>query len=338
MSRPLYDRAPSRQLRELLASDGFLGPLRLKRTVAGVELELHLRRGDEVDLCCGLTCLVKSGRDGGASVRIESSRTYAVQPCASGLFRPGRIKPIDQGKYLRDVWCVGEPGFAQALDRFLGGVRVAPRQTREGAVQSRWSRTGEPWIAFDKEASLEYPSVAERRCHLVQVFRESVDDARGELAALARRDRWAMPPGPKDSLKLDQLAVDAAGNVVLLEIKDASGRPWNVYYAPFQVLQNAWEWHYALDAVRGSLQALLDARVDLGLTPAHAPPITGGIRVAVGFGDDSRSDEVRRRYGRVLEIVNAHLPPGIAAIETWVLAKGRRPVRVDRSRTKDTLA
>ena len=59
---PAYDRGPSRQLRGLLASDGFLRPMLQERTVAGVGLDLNLRRGDEVDLCCGLTCLVKAGR------------------------------------------------------------------------------------------------------------------------------------------------------------------------------------------------------------------------------------------------------------------------------------
>ena len=162
-----YDRAPSRQLRELLASDGFLAPLFVERTVAGIGLDVHLRRGDEVDLCCRLICLVKSGRDGVGSVRIESHRTYASQPCASGLFRPGRTATINRGKYVREVWTVGEAGFAEALDRFLNNVRVAPRQTKEGAVQARWSGIDKPWIAVDKEAALEYPSVPERRCHLV---------------------------------------------------------------------------------------------------------------------------------------------------------------------------
>ena len=322
-----YERAPSRQLRELLATGGFLAPLREKRTVAGVELDLHLRRGDEVDLCCGLTCLVKSGWDGGGLVRIESSTTYAVQPCARGLFRPGTTRAIKQGKYRCDSWTVGEPGFAEALDRFLGHVRVAPRQMREGAVQARWSQTREPWIPFDKEAALEYPSETERLCHLEDVFRESVDDARGELTALARRDHWAMPSGSKDRLKLDQLAVDAVGNLVLVEIKDASRRSSNVYYAPFQLLQNVWEWHYALDGVRSSLQDLLDVRVALGLTPGKVPPIVGGLRAAVGFGEERRSPEVARRYGEVLRVANAHLPPGVAPVETWALAHGR-PVRV----------
>ena len=84
----------------------------------------------------------------------------------------------------------------------------------------------------------------------------------------------------------------------------------------------------ALD-LRGSLQELLDARVELGLTSADAPPVAGGIRAAVGFGDDARSAEVRRRYAMVLGIANARLPPGVGAIETWVLANGRSPVRID---------
>ena len=279
----------------------------------------------------------ESGQSRGGSVWIESHRKYAGQPCASGLFRPGRTREVNRGNYRRDEWEVGEPGFARALDRFLGGVEVAPRQTKEGAVQARWSRIGEPWIAFDKEAALAYPSVPERRRHLSELFRESVEEARSELSARAlasrslpsRRDHWEMPPDPKERLKLDQLAVDPDGNLALLEIKDASGSSSKVYYAPFQLLQNVWEWHFALDAVRCSLQKLLDMRVELGLTPANAPPVTGGIRAAVGFGDDDRSEEVKRRYREVLGIANVHLPPGVPAIETWILTEGRSPVRLD---------
>lgn len=334
---PVYDRVPSRKLRDLLALGGFLAPLLEERTVAGVGLDVHLRRGDEVDLCCGLTCLVKGGRSGGGSVRVESHRTYVAQPCASELFRPGRTATIGRGPYLRGTWSVGERGFADALARFLENVEVAPRQTREGAVQARWSRQDEPWAVFDKEAALAYPSVRERRDHLSELFSASVERARRELEALAvarrslpsRRDHWAMPPAPKDRLKLDQLAVDPEGNLVLAEIKDASGSAAEIYYAPFQLLQNVWEWNYALDGVRGSLQELIEARMELGLTPAVAPAVTGGIRAVVGFGDDTRSDEVRRRYAQVLEIANAHLPPGVAAIETWVLAGGRSPIRIE---------
>ena len=131
-------------------------------------------------------------------------------------------------------------------------------------------------------------------------------------------------------MKLDQIAVDPAGNLVLLEVKDAAaGASAEVYYAPLQVLQNLWEWHSALDAVRGSVQKLLDVRTELGMARAGAPQITGGVRAAVGFGDDVRSREVRRRYEEVLRIANAHLPGGVPAIETWMLGEGREPLRLD---------
>ena len=79
--------------------------------------------------------------------------------------------------------------------------------------------------------------------------------------------------------------------------------------------------------MRPSLQGLLDVRVTLGLTPDSVPRMSGGLRAAVGFGADERSDEVRSRYLTVLGIVNALLPPGVSSIETWALSDGK-PVRL----------
>ena len=320
-----YERAPSRQLRQVLAPNGFLAPLLAKRRVEGIGLEPHLRRGDEVHLYCGLTCLVKSGLEGSGSVWIKSHRTYASQPCAIRLLRPESTRGVSPD-YRRDTWSISESGLADALDTFLSEVRVDPRQLKEGAIQARWSGINAPWIAIDKEVALAYPSEAERERLLKKAFHPSVEEARSELSELAlsrrslpkRGDRWAMPPYPKDSLKLDQLAVDPAGNLVLVEVKDASGTPSKIYYAPFQLLQNVWEWHFALNEVRGSLQELLDARVDLGLTSAAAPAVSGGIRAAVGFGDDGRSEEVRRRYEQVLTMRTRICLPG---------SRGSRPGR-----------
>ena len=86
---------------------------------------------------------------------------------------------------------------------------------------------------------------------------------------------------------------------------------------PFQLLQYAWEWHGALEEVRADLQELIDARLSVGLTPAGIARLTGGLRAVVGFGTDNRTDEVRRRYGMVLDIVNRYLPPRVAPLETW---------------------
>ena len=179
-SGPSYGRVPSRQLRRFLAPDGFLAALLAKRRVADVRLEVHLRRGDEVHLYCGLTCLVKSGLEGSGSVWVETHGTYAGQLCASGLFRPRRTRTIGRGKYVRGVWTVGEPGFVEALDRFLEDVATCPRccepraanagtcRREAGAVQAWWSRIGEPWVVFDKEAALAYPSVREGLLMAVQ--------------------------------------------------------------------------------------------------------------------------------------------------------------------------
>ena len=65
----------------------------------------------------------------------------------------------------------------------------------------------------------------------------------------------------------------------------------------------------------------------LGLTRGGVSRIVGGIRAAVGFGEDERSEPVRHRYSEVLGIVNALLPPGDSPIETWIL-KGGQPVRL----------
>ena len=330
MDSPSYKRTPSPALRQLLAADGFLAPLLQERTTNGIEIEVQFRSGDEVHLYCGLTCIVKCGRDSDSSIWVESHRTYALRPCANRLFRPASRRVTKRGKYVRDVWSISDPAFATALEIFLDGVTVGERQTKEGSIQASWSRVSAPWVVFDKEAQLAYPSKPARARLLSEAFRPSVEAARNELHLLAqsrrslpnRRDHWAMPPREKTRLKIDQLAVDPAGNLVLLEIKDASGSASEVYYAPFQLLQNIWEWQRALPAVRDPLQGLLDARVELGLTPCGVPPITGGVRAAIGFGADERSERVRSRYSEVLGIVNAQLPRGVSPIETWALVNG----------------
>ena len=335
MDAPSYKRTPSPALRRLLAADGFLAPLLGERSTNGIEIEVQFRSGDEIHLYCGLTCIVKCGRDGDSSIWVESHRTYALRPCANRLFRPASRRTIERDDYMRDVWLIGDPAFAPALEIFLAGMTVGERQTKEGSIQARWSRVSAPWVVFDKEAQLAYPSKLARARLLSEAFHPSVEAARNELHLLAqsrrslpnRRDRWAMPPKGKTRLKIDQLAVDPAGNLVLLEIKDASASASGVYYAPFQLLQNVWEWQRALPTVRDSLQGLLDARVELGLAPGGVPRITGGVRAAIGFGADEGSERVRSRYSEVLDIVNEQLPPGVSSIETWVFLNGE-PVRM----------
>ena len=90
-----------------------------------------------------------------------------------------------------------------------------------------------------------------------------------------------------------------------------------MYYSSFQLLQYVWEWHAAFEAVQDKLQAVINARVAIGLAPAGLPQLNGRIRAAVGFGSDNRSDEVKHRYQTVLSIVNQYAPEDVGPIETW---------------------
>ena len=306
---PAYDRAPSPEMQALLSTGGFLAPLLAlsKRKVARCHLDVHLRPDDKAIVYCGLTKLVDISLKNGM-INVTAESTYTTQSCAGDLFRE---------------WNTRESGFEETLSNYLDNVVVAEAQTgREGGIQARWSRVTEPWIPFDRDAVLAYESETEKA--KVMECKE-VDEAYMQLGAIvaskrklpSRKDHWAMLPQRKKSNEIDQIAVDPQGRLVIVELKDASAS--DVYYAPFQLLQYVLEWHNALGAVQGSLQRLLDARVALGLTPANVPRITGGIRAAIGFVEDDRSEEVRFRYERVLAVVNTHLPPGVPPIETWKL-------------------
>ena len=316
---PSYPRSPSTLMKKLLDGDGFLSTLCHlgKRTVQGCNLDVHLRMGDEVSVYCGLTKLVTIKRKKTKLIGVSAAHTYTKQECAQGLFRD---------------WNFEEADFECILHRYLDNVKVAKRWTsKEGLVQTNWSRVTAPWIPFDREAVLRYGAGDNAA---VQRPFSDVESARSLLKsiAIARPGRneqpWAEPSDP--GTELDQLAIDGDGNLVIVEIKYAGkdAKPENLYYAPLQLLQYVHEWRQALGwiSVWSDLKRLIEARNELGLTP-DVPKLTGGIRAAVCFGEDRRSDEVKRRYYEALGVVNAHLPAGVQYIETWCLDGGEaRPL------------
>ena len=279
------------------------GPLRAllslgEREVASQPLDVHLRRNDEVHVYCGLTRPVVVRRKPNGDVRVGAAKSYVNQECSPGFFG---LWPEDR---------LDATDFERKLTQYLKCVHVAPRWVhREGSVQSGWARVTDPWIPFDREAVLEYPSTSDRnraRCF------DAVARVRERVEALRASQGWAKLP--ERGGEVDQLAVDKDGRLVVIELKHASAS--GVYYAPLQLLQYLWEWHDAFDTTRDSLQKLLDARVALRLTPPAVARIGTRIRPVVGFGVDERSDEVRRRYAKVLALVNQHLPPGAEPVET----------------------
>ena len=137
MDSPSYKRTPSPALRQLLAADGFLAPLLQERTTNGIEIEVQFRSGDEVHLYCGLTCIVKCGRDGDSSIWVESHRTYALRPCANRLFRPASRRVDQAGHSMSATFGRSAILPSRRLWRlFLNGVTVGERQTKEGSIQA----------------------------------------------------------------------------------------------------------------------------------------------------------------------------------------------------------
>ena len=295
---PAYNRAPSQELQDLLSPGEFLAPLveLAGRQVSGHYHDVQFRTNDEVHVYRGHTRLVNAGRLPDGSLSLTAHSAYTRQPDARNFLRK---------------WQVDETGFNDALNHYLSLVKVNQSFILgEAKIQEQWSLVREPWISFDREGVLG-------GSHQKGTDFPAIKGAYSDLDALTRSNGWPLPK--VTGMAIDQLAIDPKGRLVLLELKDASKTNSEVYYSPFQLLQYVWEWHDALEAVRDGLQAVINARVAVGLTPPGVPALSGGIRACVGFGPDLRSPEVKRRYAMVLEVVNRHLPDGVEPIETWAL-------------------
>ena len=308
MATPIirYPRAPSDQLRGLLKPGKFLAPMMAlnRAEFKGTELDVHFRINDKIQVYCGRTTIltVQKLQRPARHLKVDADSSYKGQTLAKGTGLFGR-------------WKIGDGGFIEALEAYLNVVDVNPSFTEgEGEVQSRWSRISEPWVPFDREAVLAHESMEHRE--ETKTFPE-VEAALKSIQATARQQGWKEPELGVKARKVDQIAVDPQGRLVLIELKDAKTNDYKVFYAPFQLLQYVWEWHYALEEVRADLRELIDARLSVGLTTAAMARPTGGLRAVVGFGTDDRTDEVRHRYGMVLDVANRHLPPHVAPIETW---------------------
>ena len=304
---PKYSRSPPPDLQKLLRHGGFLSPIiQLSGKRAGkydLPLDVHFRPGDQVDVYYGHARIIGVKRINNTTVTVFADKSYT-----------------NYHEEFFTTWNIEDIKFEKSLESYIDKLEVADRHTKkEGRLQANWSQVKHPWVPFDREAILSYGHIGKEDRN---VNFSEVKNARFILSDIAlrpgsRTQSWAEPSN-KLGDELDQLAVDDKGNLVLIEIKDASASPAQVFYAPLQLLQYIHEWRRAFGwlSVSRALQELIDARVKLGLMP-DVPPLTGGIRAAVCFGKDTRSKEVKRRYYEALGVVNSHLPAHVLPVETW---------------------
>ena len=304
---PCYRRAPSNELLELLKPRGFLSPLLdlNEREVQGLCLDVHFRPDDKVAVYCGRANVLQVRLNPSKkSVLITAHKTYSSQ--CKGLFG---TRPID------------DSGFGETLSAYFNSLQVRPRFTEgEGRVQTNWSKETKCWTTFDREARLGYETTNHRNSYTdcSEIF-----DARKELDDVINADgkTWAKPDRNGIPLKLDLLAYDREGKLVLIEVKPTLSD----YYVPFQLLHYIWEWRRALQDnshLLAELEALIEKRVELGLSTSFGS-ITDRIRPVVAIGGKDGSKEVRRRYSEVLQVVNGHLPTKVSPVETWRYGNGK---------------
>lgn len=308
-----YPRAPSDELRKLLKK-GFLGPiweLPERQTDANLHLDVHFRSNDHIQVYLGSARILDISARPTDAVNIGADEAYTKH--SENLFRE---------------WETDESGFEKALQEYLDEVADKFPSQKEGKVQELWSRAcNQPWTTFDREASLSYKST-EQRINAIR-FAE-VESARKILREIARTrpnrygKSWKEPPKKQARRQVDQLGIDENGKLVLVELKDArASDESSVFYSPLQLLGYIHEWNAAVGTtkVRTDLDAVIEARRDLGLMATDGP-LDRGIRAAICFGDDARSEEVKRRYYEVLGVVNSHRPAGVPPIETWIWPEG----------------
>ena len=298
---PCYRRAPSKELVQLLKPGEFLSPLLdlNKREVQGLRLDVHFRPDDEVAVYCGRANVLRVRLNRSKeSIRVTAHDTYSQQ--CQALFRE---------------WPIGDSGFGKALSVYFSSLQVNPIFTNgEGLVQLRWSKETRCWTTFDREARLDYETTNHRNicANCLEIY-----DARKELDDVINADgkTWAKPDRNGIPLKLDLLAYDREGKLVLIEVKPTLSD----YYVPFQLLHYIWEWRRALQDnshLLAELEALIEKRVELGLSASFGS-ITDHIRPVVAIGGKDGSKEVWRRYSKVVQVANGHLPPRVSPVETW---------------------
>ena len=339
------DSAPRIFWRPFRTSRGFASHDVQFRQSVDYYLDVHFRLNDGVQVYRGTTSLLKATLLGDSRIKMEAANRYTSQRFAHELFR---------------TWSPNEGGFEKALRGYIDGMKqweydgrnepisgtksdrqkwISQWLAGEGNVQERWAQIGGyPWTPFDREAVLEKSDQSDF---------PDVEEARKEVSSLRSEYSWAEPPWEKEEKsrgELDQLAVDINGNLMLIEFKDANGgQPGPLYYSPMQLLQYIHEWHTAFSKrpqIMVELQELLNARKELFLcsrkklgtmpiqVPDSTPRLSGGLRAAICFGHDGRSDEVKDRYKKVLTVANKFLPPEFPPIETWKLEDDRFPEHV----------
>ena len=301
-----YPRAPSDDLKELLrgplASLLELNDHKLNVSDRMMRLDVHFRIDDTINVYCGDTSLLEVQRKKDDRLTLKVHENNISDAYKARIANKKDRRPNNKGYITWETdkfWKTDKSGFKEEFEEelasYLGpekdnkGRNVAVSNERwitgEALLREQWARVvKDPWTPFDRGAALSGGG----------------------------------------GRKVDQLAVDRDGSLVVVVIKDAK-KPHDFSKELQKFLEYIKQWNMALkqEEVRGDLQELIDARKEFNLTAEDVPSLGNRIRAAICFGSEGPSN-VKSFYA-ALDDVNARLPEGVNPIETWKLDEEGRP-------------
>jgi hypothetical protein len=271
---PTFDRRVPRRFADAFCLDGPLRPLvELVHSDLGVDNGLDLRfrarpgrPGARATLYLGLTQVLHVHHVGIDEYRLEGQNGKGFRPALDpSLFDPSWTQRQSLDTLARrwpDVMAYVRAAIGAAPARYLSS---------EGLAQARLARGGEAFAVVDREVVIAFASRTAKTETLVQAA-APILAARDDLATV---QRWAANKAGFGD-ELDMLAVDAAGRVLVVEIKDGGGTT-GVGWTPAQVARYTRLLQLWVDATPWAasiLNGMLDQAIRTGLAQDR------GFRVA----------------------------------------------------------
>jgi len=320
MSVPRYDRRVHPDLVAALAPSGAMHTLaELVRQDFGAThgLDLQLRAIPEEPLSR-------------ATLYVGLTQVLHVHFGPEGFSLEGQHAAAYDGQLDRtlfnDEWESPQPleALAESWDRVMEYICAAVRvvtdlgRGREGALHAKLAREDHKFLTIDREAIVSFPGDSRR---LFERERDKVTAARDDLA---NRESWANTTKGFGG-KLDLLALDPRGRVLVIEVKDGADTA-GVGWTPAQValylrLFECWADHCT--GAADILSAMLKQRQRLGLLPGGEHQIARPVRFVpvIAIGPDMRSPNIANQ--RMTAVRGALETQGIdlADLQFWQVDK-----------------
>jgi len=287
--------------------------------------DVQFRENDSAAIYCGTTRLVRMQLKDNA-LWVSADEAYISQECAAKLMR---IWEIEKNKLL---------DFKEALNNYLDNVQVEAKYwSKEGRIQVLWEqRCGRnydanvPWMIIDREAVIGYDSVSEKNAVSIDVIDSIIEKVNSKNWAKLKFNR------PNE---LDLLGISKNGEkLILLEVKDARTNSNNIYYAPVQLLYYVLEWQNVLNSNEGlgilkDINKLIEAKKKIGFLPKKGPLVSEvgvkGVLPLLVVEQMIWSEEVRKRFKMVLELINEETDGILNDLQIWEYPNGLNPKQLD---------